>query len=71
MTEGMPVDMLEKRAAEQRHQLHETVVGLRGTLKERLDVKSNVRDRLGPVAGGVALLGLVIGYAFAGAFTRD
>jgi hypothetical protein len=71
MTEGLPVEILEKRAAEQRRQIHETVLDLRGRLKERLDVKRNVRDRLGPVAGGMALLGLAIGYAFAGAFTRE
>jgi len=71
MTEGIPVDVLEKRAADQRRQLHNTVVELRDTVHEKLDVKRNVRNHLGVVAGAMALAGLALGYAVAGVFTTD
>jgi len=71
MTEGIPVDVLEKRAADQRRQLHNTVVELRETVHEKLDVKRNVRNHLGVVAGAMALAGMALGYAVAGVFTTD
>jgi hypothetical protein len=71
MTEGIPVDVLEKRAADQRRQLHNTVVELRHSVQDKLDVKRNVRNHLGPVAGAMAIIGLTLGYAITGMFTRD
>ena len=71
MTEGIPVDVLEKRAADQRRQLHNSVIELRQTVQERLDVKRNVRNHLGVVAGAMALAGMALGYAVAGVFTSD
>jgi len=71
MTSGMPVEVLEKRAAEQREHLHHTVVQLRQTVHERLEVKRNVRKHWGPVAGVLAIAGLALGYAVAGIFTSD
>lgn len=71
MTEGIPVDVLEKRAADQRRQLHNTVVELRHSVQEKLDVKRNVRNHLGMIAGVMALTGLVLGYTVTGIFTRD
>jgi hypothetical protein len=71
MTEGIPLDVLEKRAADQRRQLHDTVIELRHTVKEKLDVKRNVRNHLGVVAGAMALAGLALGYTVAGIFTTD
>ena len=71
MTEGIPVDVLEKRAADQRRHLHNTVVELRHTVQERLDVKRNVRNHLGVIAGAMALAGVALGYAVAGVFTTD
>ena len=71
MTSGMPVEVLEKRAAEQREHLHHTVVGLRQTVHERLEIKRNVRNHWGPVAGVLAIAGLALGYAVAGIFTSD
>jgi ElaB/YqjD/DUF883 family membrane-anchored ribosome-binding protein len=71
MNSGVPVDMLERRAAEQRRQLHDSVSELRETVKEKLDVKRNVREHLWPAAGAVALIGLVLGYSLSGIFTRD
>jgi hypothetical protein len=71
MTSHIPFDELEARAAEQRRQLHATVTELRQTVKEQLDLKRNVREHLGPATGVLALLGLVLGFAAAGVFTRD
>jgi hypothetical protein len=71
MTAGVPVDVLEKRAAEQRRELHNSVIELRQTVRERLDVKRNVREHLWPAAGAMALLGLVLGYSLTGVFTGE
>ncbi len=71
MTEGIPVDILEQRAADQRRQLHNTVVELRHTVQEKLDVKRNVRNNLGVLAGIMGVTGLIIGYAITGIFTSD
>ncbi len=71
MTSSIPVDILEKRAAEQRRQIHNSVVELRQSVKDKLDVKRNVYEHWWPVAGAVTLLGLILGYSIAGIFTRD
>jgi hypothetical protein len=71
MTEGIPVDVLEKRAADQRRQLHNTVLELRHNVQEKFDVKRNVRNHLGVLAGAMALAGLALGYSVAGIFTND
>jgi len=71
MTEGIPVDVLEKRAEDERRQLHNSVQQLRETVHERLDVKRNVRNHLGPICGAMAFIGLVLGYTATGVFTRD
>jgi hypothetical protein len=71
MTEGIPVDVLEKRAADQRRQIHDSVAELRHSVQEKLDVKRNVRNHLGLVAGGLALAGLALGYTLTGMFTSD
>ena len=71
MTEGIPVDVLEKRAADERRQLHNSVAELRQSVHERLDVKRNVRNHLGAAAGILAILGLALGYTLTGIFTSD
>lgn len=71
MTEGIAVDVLEKRAADERRQLHNSVQQLRESVHERLDVKRNVRNHLGSVCGVLGVAGLVLGYAVTGIFTRD
>lgn len=71
MTDAIPVDVLEKRAAEQRRQLHNSVIELRQSVRDRLDVKRNVREHLWSAAGALAVIGLVVGYAVAGVFTSD
>ncbi len=74
MTNPMPTDVLEVRAADQRRQLHNAVVELkatvRDTVREKLDIRKNARQYLAPVAGVAGLLGLVMGYGFMGMFTR-
>jgi len=75
MTSSIPVDILEKRAADQRRQLHNSVSELRQsvrqTVKEKLDVKAYAREYVWPAAGAMAFIGLILGYAFAGMFTSD
>jgi hypothetical protein len=71
MTEGIPVDVLEKRAEDERRQLHNSVQQLRETVHERLDVKRNVRNHLGAICGAMAVIGLAVGYTVTGVFTRD
>src|SRR5215471_7529802 len=73
MTSPLPknaMDELEARAAEQRQRLHNNVIELRRTVKQRLDVKRNVRDHLGLAALVMAVIGLTLGYMTAGIFTR-
>jgi hypothetical protein len=62
-------DLLELRAAEQRKRLHASVQELRETVKERLDVKKNLREYFGPAAGAAAVIGLAMGYG-AGSLVR-
>ena len=69
VTEG--VDVLEKRASDERLQLHNTVQELRHTVQERLDVKRNVRNHLGLVSAALAIAGLALGYVVTGVFTSD
>ena len=71
MNSGLPVEVLEQRAAEQRQQLHHSVSELKDSVRERLDVKRNVREHLWGISGGLALVGLVVGYTVAGIFTSD
>jgi len=71
MTEGIPVDVLEKQAADQRRQLHNSVQELRESVQDRLNVKRNVRKHLGTIAGVLAIAGLALGYGLTGIFTTD
>ena len=64
----MPTDVLERRAVEQRHRLHDSVVGLREELKERLDSKKIARKHLPQAATAAGVLGLLLGYAAAAVF---
>ena len=62
-------EVLEARAAEQRLQLHNSVVELKSTLRERLDVKKAAREHIAPATGAAAVLGLVLGYSLTAIFT--
>jgi hypothetical protein len=73
-TNSLSSEVLEQRAAEQRRRLHNTVSELRttvrGTVREKLDVKTNAREYMLPASATLGLIGLVFGYGFAGMFTR-
>jgi hypothetical protein len=68
MSTSQPVDVYELRAAEQRRQLHGSVVDLRDAIRQKLDVKTNAREYMLPAAGVLAVFGLAIGYSLAGVF---
>jgi hypothetical protein len=67
---GQPSYELELRAAEQRKRLHSTVEELKSRVHETLDTKNIAREYVRPVAIVAGVISLVIGYAFAGIFTR-
>ncbi len=71
MTNPLPTDVLEQRAAEQRRRLHNSVAELRSSVKERLDYHKLARQYVWQAVGVMALVGLVVGYGFTGIFTRD
>lgn len=65
-----PTYELELQAAEQRKRLHNSVAELKFKVREKMDVKKNVRQYLGVASGIASVVGLVLGYSFAGMFTR-
>ncbi|HEV2728881.1 MAG TPA: hypothetical protein VGV15_02520 [Terriglobales bacterium] len=66
----IPSSDLELRAADERRRLHSSVTELKSRVRETLDVKRNVRKHMVLGSGFVALLSLIVGYGFAGIFTR-
>ena len=71
MTNPLPAEVLEQRAAEQRRRLHDSVAELRSAVRERLDVKRTAREHFWPVASVVSLAMLLLGYSMANIFSRD
>jgi hypothetical protein len=71
MTNPLPADMLEERAAEQRSRLHNSLAGLRSSVRDRLDVKRNLSENFWPAASVAAVVMLAFGYALAGLFASD
>jgi hypothetical protein len=67
---SVPQDFLEVQAAEQRRQIHSSVIELKSHVREQLDVRKNARKYLVPASGAAALIGLIMGYSFTGMFTR-
>jgi hypothetical protein len=65
MTNPLPADVLEQRAAVERERLHNSVIQLRSSMKERLDVESAARRHLVPAIGVASLLGIVAGWTTA------
>lgn len=65
MTDKLPSDALEQRAANQRERLHESVVKLRS----QLDVQTSARNYVWRASAVAGLLAVVVGYGIAGAFT--
>ena len=71
----VPTEILEKRAAEQRRALHNDVQQLRSVVKaevrERTDIRRNVRRHFAPIAGVTAVIAMSLGWGVAGIFRRD
>lgn len=61
---------LELKAAAERQRLHGTVTELKARVRETFDVKRNAREYVVAASGVLAVVGLVVGYSFAGMFTR-
>jgi hypothetical protein len=62
------IHMYEQRAAEQRREIHGSVQDLKFAVRERLDVKRNLRQHMAPAAGFVAVFGAMLGYGAASLF---
>ena len=69
MTDPIPSDVLEARAAAQRERLQQSVSELRSTVRERLDVQKAARTHVWPASAVAGFIALVVGYGIAGAFT--
>ncbi len=68
-----PIENLERRALEQRREMHETATELRTKIRlarEKLDVTNNAREHFLGAALALGAIGLLSGYVIAGAFTR-
>jgi ElaB/YqjD/DUF883 family membrane-anchored ribosome-binding protein len=75
MNNGIPFEELERRAAAQRTQIHQSVDELKElktnvteNVKEKLDPKHLAREHFWPAVGVASLLALVIGHGLAGVF---
>lgn len=62
------IAMYEERAAQQRQEIHGSVQELKGAVRERLDVKKNLRQYMGPAAAFVAVFGAMLGYGVSSLF---
>lgn len=82
LSSHLPSGVLEQRAAEERHRLHNSVGALRSSLaglrssveenvRERLDVNRFARRHLWKLAAAASLVALATGYGVAGMFVRD
>lgn len=68
-----PSEDLQRQAAEQRRQMHETATELKEKIaaaRDKLDIKKNARQRFWSAATIVTAVGALFGYILAGAFTR-
>jgi hypothetical protein len=66
---NIPSDVLETRAAEQRHRIHESMLDLRAQLSEKLDVRKRATEYVVPASGAAAVIGLLCGYGLASMFS--
>ena len=77
----LPPDELERRAAQQRERIHESVGDLKSSLtglkadvehkiRERLDPQKFARQHLWQLAAGASAFALIAGYGVTGMFTR-
>jgi len=74
MTNSLPTEILEERAAEQRRRLHNTVSEMRSTVREKMDVRRNAehysREYFAQAAAAAGALGLAFGWTLGGIFDR-
>jgi len=70
MSGNLPPYDLELRAAEERRRLHSSVEELRERVREKLDIKKNARQHVVAGSAVAAIAALLLGYGFAGMFTR-
>jgi hypothetical protein len=70
MTNGIPIEVLEDRAANERRQLHNSVTELRNTVRDRLDVKKTARQHFVAASSMAAFVAGLFGYATGGMFSR-
>lgn len=74
MSSGLPTQVLEERAADQRRRLHNTVAEMRATMHEKMNVRRNVnrysRLYFPQAAAVVGTLGLAFGWTLGGIFDR-
>jgi hypothetical protein len=66
----LPPETLEVRAADERRRLQSSVEELRSQVRQRLDVRTMARQYVPAASAIAALIGLGLGYSFAGIFTR-
>ncbi len=75
MTNSLPTEILEQRAAEQRRRIHNTVAEMRVSVREKMDVRRNVdhysRVYFPQAAAAVSTVGLALGWALGGIFDRS
>ena len=67
----LPVDVLVAHAEQQRKRLHNDIAELRSSLRRATDTKKLARENLPAVCSVAGLVGLILGYGFAGMFVRD
>lgn len=67
----MPVEVLVNNAEQQRKRLHNDFAELRSSFRRATDTKKLARENLPAVCGVAGLVGLILGYGFAGMFVRD
>jgi hypothetical protein len=65
-----PTHFLEQQASEQRRRIHDTVAELRqqvrGTVRDKLDVRRHAREHVWQAAGTAFLFSLLFGYGATG-----
>lgn len=66
----LPSYELELKAADERKRLHSSVIELKARVRQTLDVTNNAREYVVPISSVAALVSAVVGYTFAGMFTR-
>lgn len=66
---ALPSSDLEVRAADERRRLHSSIVEFKSRAREKLDVKRAARRHVLLGSGMAALVGMILGYGFAGILT--